>query len=655
MTIRIPLIFLAILQFKNFSVCQNPVKEIHELILKSKEVLNSDSSYNIILEAESKFNNVDIPDSLKALLFHRKGEVFSLRNLPNEADSLYRLSENIYRENNDNEKLASVLHSRGYINNILGNYSMANNILNEAWNLAERHDFVFVKGQIKYAYGQLYNVEGKYEESVKSCIESIEIFKQLGKTKNILMAKMQLSISYSKIDTKESLRILKEIIENPSIDSFPRTKLKVLSNIGVNYGMMNIPDTSLYYLQKAISLAKENNFKQSEIDLYGSIANAYTIQKKYGKALEYYEKEALFIPEDAKYSLAVNSLNKGMISSELGKYSDALHDLQTASSLARVLDNANFEQFTNKQLAITYSHIGDYKNAFELYRSASNKKDSIFAAKKIKQIQELEVQYSTAEKELENIKLTHEKEISESRLSQQKAFISVLCFGVLSLLWGLYVSWKKTKEKTKLAQELSIQNAKIESLNIETAHRTKNYLNLATSLLSKSKVNSDQVNVRNILEENAQRIKVLASVNQRLSSSNNENNINIKDFLSNLIDDLSFSFSNINNRELQITYDIENLKLDANTGLYLGLMINELIVNSIKHATVSEDLKIHLSLLQKEEDLYISYQDNGASTVLEKATSGGLSLIHDLFKQLNGTMRTSAVNGYELVGQIPYK
>ena len=90
--------------------------------------------------------------------------------------------------------------------------------------------------------------------------------------------------------------------------------------------------------------------------------------------------------------------------------------------------------------------------------------------------------------------------------------------------------------------------------------------------------------------------------------------------------------------------------MDSDKSLYLGLIINELITNSVKHAKIGEDdqLHINLQLLKKGETINLHYVDNGQEPNSSSTTeSQGLTLIQNLCEQLGGKMNQVYQNGYQ--------
>ncbi len=162
---------------------------------------------------------------------------------------------------------------------------------------------------------------------------------------------------------------------------------------------------------------------------------------------------------------------------------------------------------------------------------------------------------------------------------------------------------KKVLEKTA---KLRVQNKIKDSLIQEVNHRVKNNLQTILSLIYMQE-KSLKPNETKGLQETQLRIKAMSLVHEMLYSNKNFDAISIKDYLSSLVVRIN---SMINNKSKSIYLDVvsEDVKLDLNTCITLGMFTNEAITNSIKYAFDSVlDAKITLTLSQNEKNIFFCY------------------------------------------------
>lgn len=246
-------------------------------------------------------------------------------------------------------------------------------------------------------------------------------------------------------------------------------------------------------------------------------------------------------------------------------------------------------------------------------------------------------------------------------VSITERLIITVAFFILSILFYLFVLMKNQKEKTIKRSMIRLENMTInqEILIKEIHHRVKNNLQIIISLISLEKLKKQKDNkLENVnhLTPIESRIFAMASAHEQLYASENVTEITIKNYMDKLFSQNLNLFETIGKYELDID---DSLEFNFDKSLLLGLIINELITNSIKHALNKEVLKLSLSITKFEtkEFLKIIYKDNGKSISKDAKEGLGLKLIQNLTKQLRGNIVKNEIteNGYYLKIEIPTK
>lgn len=182
----------------------------------------------------------------------------------------------------------------------------------------------------------------------------------------------------------------------------------------------------------------------------------------------------------------------------------------------------------------------------------------------------------------------------------------------------------------------------------EVHHRVKNNLQIISSLLNlQSRYINDDESIE-ALRESDNRVKSMSMVHEGLYCSKNLSNINFQTYLKNLITQLSISYG-IDQDKIKINLEILNIKIAIDTAIPLGLLITEILTNSIKYAFPNGIGKIDL-LFSNEEDHYkMILRDNGIGMVIDNESkpveSLGLQLIKSLSQQLDAQMDIDTNNG----------
>lgn len=222
---------------------------------------------------------------------------------------------------------------------------------------------------------------------------------------------------------------------------------------------------------------------------------------------------------------------------------------------------------------------------------------------------------------------------------------------------------KRTEEVSEANKELSIKiqtlnekNEQIESslhekqlLLKEIHHRIKNNFQIISSLLALQIRDLEDERSRKIALEGQNRIKSMALIHQKLYQ-NDDFSIDMHDYISTLLKEIQRMFA---------TYSIttiievhENFKLDIDTAIPLGLIINELITNAFKYGLGNENGNtIRIALMQKEGYHQLTVADSGPGISeqldVNTATSLGLRLVTLLSEQLMGEVKYTSNNGAE--------
>lgn len=204
--------------------------------------------------------------------------------------------------------------------------------------------------------------------------------------------------------------------------------------------------------------------------------------------------------------------------------------------------------------------------------------------------------------------------------------------------------WRDLTEKKK-AEALILKNIKEKEVMLkEIHHRVKNNLQIITSLLNLQVNLTDDNFSKNVLTQSKTRIQSMCKVHEMLYKSGDFANINYKKYLTELLDQLVNNYS-AQNQQVDLKINVENLLFNINTAVPLGLVVNELVTNSLKYAFPNNTKgAIFLDIKKVNENkLQLIYYDTGVgynpAISFDNATSLGLQLIAALTEQLNGEIQ----------------
>lgn len=213
-------------------------------------------------------------------------------------------------------------------------------------------------------------------------------------------------------------------------------------------------------------------------------------------------------------------------------------------------------------------------------------------------------------------------------------------------IYGMYVD---LTERKQAEEEIKKSLKEKEILLAEIHHRVKNNLALVSGLLELQVDNSTEKEVKNALRYSQSRIMSMAMVHERLYQSGNLSALNCREFVNKLISTIAGTYRN-EHKHIEVQQLVDSFRLSISQAIPLGLILNELLVNSFKHAfpDVSEG-RIEVAMEKNESCVYLRVSDNGKGYPddLNPMTSQslGMTLIHTLTKQLRGTLEMDNTNG----------
>lgn len=207
----------------------------------------------------------------------------------------------------------------------------------------------------------------------------------------------------------------------------------------------------------------------------------------------------------------------------------------------------------------------------------------------------------------------------------------------LALAWaseGLRLAWDHASEAER-SKEL---------LLAELAHRTKNNLALVSSVLSLQARSSDSEDVRKALQTAVSRVHAIAAAQDHVERGRGANGVtDLRDYLEGLCRQLGEALSGI--RPIAISADVESVLLPTARAVSIGLIVNELVTNALKHAFPGDRAgKILVTLRRNSTGCILTVSDDGIGYV--GAPNGmGSRLVSLLVKQLHGTVQRAGNPG----------
>lgn len=638
------------------------------LVLKGNSQVNQQ-------EFLKNFNKADFKEKVRLVSSVGYAEIKEI--YPLIEDTLNKIKQKVY--NNTTSSEAKFLFEKieaskaVYFNQLAKGVFILENALNN--HARDIHDSLYCLNTLKHVYIKINNLN--------KAIEANELFDKLAKRsgeEKYLAQKMKKSAICNAFGLMNQAILEKQ-------KEFNEEYLKRKNDTDFIAGYHN--DMAVYY----------NKQKNSDSAIFHlDIAERYiTAKLKYTKNLEFYQffkgliqgNKALAYTNNGDYKSAIPllkidiyySLKHNNTESALNSYvliSQCYIKLKDFRNAVLYTDSAKMFAQKSDQIRQKLNYIlldADLLYALGKFDLAANKfreyilyKDSVNNHDKEVQLinQQVALDIQTKDIELaEKNALIQNSKVGEAK---QKAFRAYLMAGIVILVLLIGILFYNNNLSKKREYELSVRNNQIQSQNklIENSlrekelllreihHRVKNNLQIISSIINIQNEKSKDVKTKEILDELKLRISSIALTHQMLYQKGSMSEVLLNEYIQNLIKQINTSYDN-QTVKIETDYVSPDIKLNIDLAIPLGLLVNEIITNSFKHAFKGkENGTIHVKVAVMGNEIKISVKDNGIglpknyAQLLEEKQSLGFELIAILTEQINARLEINNNNGTEI-------
>ncbi|MDA3893325.1 MAG: tetratricopeptide repeat protein [Salinivirgaceae bacterium] len=539
------------------------------------------------------------------------------------------------------------------------------------------------------------------ENALKSGFKALEIAKIL--KNDSLTARANTIISYNYRDLGNLTSALNFALKAKpyylkSSDSVGSSQLFI--QIASIYFALNNYKLTLSYYNKSLSLClsvKEKPLGLISL-LYLNIGEVYRKTQKFDSALYYFEKaKGIDIQRGSTYLQGYINVNKGLVYAALGEInkSDSLIKLsfntlekiqdyrpiaETYGELAKIaLKNSDLSKaysYATKAYSIAdsisstlelkaislllsqiNSQINNYKEAYIYLLDYNNYNQKIAGDSVVSKLAEMRAEFEISQNEAE---LSYLKNISKVRA----ILLFVALFAIIGITVLAFFVMRLSKRRKQANYQLSVfneeltqkneviskHNAEKDVLMQEIHHRVKNNLQIISSIISLQSMRIKNKQTLEIFNEMQRRIMAISSIHQKLYNSESVTTINMNEYLGEIVEAINSAF---NSHQLNVNYQIavENINLNVDMAVALGLIVNELTTNAYKYAfnANNENILVLTLSLEKNNKVELSLQDNGPGMPehfdFDKADSLGLRMVNLLIRQKKGKINIVSDHG----------
>lgn len=521
--------------------------------------------------------------------------------------------------------------------------------LEEAKKKVKESDLPFLHTQLGYIHER----KGQLDKAADEAMVSLTLGEKLNDKKAIALAYSDLSnLLWKQAKYEKGLEYgLK------SIAIFEERGLSDLDYdftlyvVGNNYLALKEHEKAQHYYEHASVLGERYGFYNNLSDVYISLVDLYSDLKEYEKAASAGEKAITYaelLQND--FMLMRSWLSVGKLQNTKADYPSAVESLRKCIEVATEhFGDAFYLSKAYEQLGKALAGNHQYMEAYQAFAEYDKLAKVIFTVEADHRISQLQTELEVAQKE-GTIQL---QEIKLKRQATVQVLLIVIAGLLLLFLVFLYIAVWNNRKKNKLLQ---LQNEEKEFLLKEIHHRVKNNLEIVSSLLALQSAHLDDPKVGDAMQKSRDRIHSMSMIHQKLYQEKSLSSIEMKDYFENLANYITAIFGA--EERVKVLFEMDALDLDVDTAVPIGLIVNELLTNSLKYAFPNNrEGTIRIGLKRQGLQLSLWVADDGIGKPgigKTRGTGFGTQLIALLTQQLDGKMELHLDRGTKVNFEFQY-
>ncbi|WP_186280143.1 tetratricopeptide repeat-containing sensor histidine kinase [Fluviicola chungangensis] len=479
------------------------------------------------------------------------------------------------------------------------------------------------------------DIKGNSKIAIRYFQRAVHLFQLENDLENLSYCYSQLGICYFSQYQYENA----DYYHQKAIDLCKKLHLEedlanALVNQGITFTYQNKTKEAKENFKQAIELYKKNNQLDGLGGAYNSLGKIYYDQQDFETAIRYFERaSANFRKYDNDYNLESSYLGLANCYFDLKQYKLAKEYSLKGLRISQEIGAKEREVFAHEILSRIYFEEGEYKKAYQSLNEYTVLSDTIFTREKSDALAEMQARF-----EVKEIRLKQQAE-EESHRWQLLILGAILFIILLVSVFLFFLFRNKKRINVLLEQKYIMTQANLEQKEFmmgEVHHRVKNNLQIISAILDlQSRELKDPESIQ-MIDASMNRINAISMIHQKLYQSENIRAVQIGPYLAELVNDLITHFKKEVNKEIHLNSESDNLNLDIETALPIGLIVAELVMNSCKYAFDKQaQPQISLSLKIKGTKLVLVVSDNGnGKSHVEEGTHFGAKLIRSMARKL---------------------
>lgn len=623
-----------------------PVKDpIVKALWDSVWVLNNQHKYYQTIPLLNKLEKIAVEAGEKRVYAHtleNLGALYMYKGELDKAKNYFLRAHDAYLENKSFDSLALMMSAVGNIYQKKGDIDTSLIYQRKAEELLVHTSYRGPYLSIHTDLGVLHQIKGQYDSSyhhLKLVLDKLE------PTDSVSITKTNSNLGFcfmSLYDYDKAEGYFREALKYTNKERWPLTHATMIGRVAAlerNKGNFDVAEQKFKACIEALENSK-NNFIRL-LEFYPLYADVLIKNKKLDKATEIIDKAEALVQDDNQELKIAYYFPKWELAIIREDIDLSLQLYETIKPLLRVNqlnEKARYFDLESKH----YKLIGNSKGALASLEKRTLVQDTLRNILNVKAVENLEIQYESAKKDTEIL-------AANSRIKLQTWGLIIGSLMLLALILLLIWNARNRRQIQEQNNVISKSLSDKEILLREIHHRVKNNLQVISSLLSIQSRGIKNVKAKEAILEGKARVHSMSLIHQDLYKKDNLTGVRMDRYLGDLTRDLLNTY-NVSEGKISLHNDIAPLKLDVESVIPLGLIVNELMSNALKYAfPEGRDGIIDVVLKEEYGILHLKIADNGIGLNTEqlktKRDSFGHTLIRAFKNKLDAEIDISANNG----------
>ncbi len=562
-----------------------------------------------------------------------------------------------------------------YLSFAAGNPTGANTTAEESLRLQDAWHFPFKQ----YSYDLLAflkTINNEYGDALKLAMETLKAVEATNDRFYIAHAYVRIARSSQELHDLTAANKWYKLALQACIETRKREDLyQILENLGTRNFDLGLSSDAVNTVELLLKKYPPRSDGESQL-AFEALGSCFESKKDYPKARDYFMQA--WQMEDELSNNVKGGMTNSYLIRKLGQINILLGNFREGRKFLMMLFSPDLVKTVPQEdlakacytLYSLDSVTGDFKSAVHWLVQYNKLQDKVNDESQSKQIIDLNVKYETLqrEKRLQQLQAQNQMEVQKAASARKLYIAGFILLGlVIVMVYIRYRNNKRTNSQLRTQkEEIDQQNIELHELNHrqlvlleekdwllrEVHHRVKNNLQVITSLLSsQSEFLKDETAARVILESQ-HRVEAMSLIHQKLYNSENLSNINMPDYIGELVDYLRDSFDM--SKKVVFDLSIERIRLDVSKAVPVGLILNEAITNAFKYAfPKGTDDRISIRLFSEDGRITLQVADNGHGLPENfdagNADSFGMILMRGMAEDLEGTIHIDGINGTVII------